>query len=140
MRVITLGNSIYYCLIKFGLNLNLTKSRHKRYHGIMEQTNNLSQTRYMELTRQLNTVKELYRKGRKAGKSVLHAVEDSMNLVESCSTHGLECITAKYTNTTVYYLNTGDSYGHTLMCYVADSRARFVLGNWGDLAETGKYE
>jgi hypothetical protein len=106
----------------------------------MEQTNNLSQTRYMELTRQLNTVKELYRKGRKAGKSVLHAVEDSMNLVESCSTHGLECITAKYTNTTVYYLNTGDSYGHTLMCYVADSRARFVLGNWGDLAETGKYE
>ena len=125
------------------MNLNLTKSDKLGYHETMETIQTTSdplKLRYYELAHQLHTVKKLYRNGRKAGKSVLRAVEDSMHLVESDSTYGLEYITAKYRDSIVYYLNTGDTYGHTLMCYVSDERARFVLGNWGDLVETGKYE
>jgi hypothetical protein len=53
---------------------------------------------------------------------------------------GIELIQSKYSCTTIYYLNTGETYNMTILAYYSKSRVIFKIGNWGDLVDSGRYE
>lgn len=39
----------------------------------------------------------------------------------------------------VLYANRGDAYAPTILAFIGFARTRFKAGNWGDLAESGRY-
>jgi hypothetical protein len=93
------------------------------------------------LKAELATVKKLYKEKLALGWSRYNAMLYAMSEgTPGEYTHGTECIQSKYTGTKVFYANAGDTYDTTVMCYFSYSNTRFVLGNWGDLVETGRYE
>jgi hypothetical protein len=53
-------------------------------------------------------------------------------------THGVEHIAAGFNanSPAIYYCNTGDSYGTTILKIEGE---RFRIGNWGDYVERGHY-
>lgn len=78
--------------------------------------------------------REYRAKGWTIRQSAIAAME-SMDTVQG--THGVAFLGFSRNCSSIFYLNTGESYETTLLCYISNSRVRFVIGNWGDLVEAG---
>jgi len=87
----------------------------------------------------LAKVKARYRSLKRAGASTENAMLCALD--EEGQGYGIESISAKYADTEVFYANTGETYARTILCFHnwKTKRARFILGNWGDLVESGRY-
>lgn len=79
-----------------------------------------------------------YRRYRAKGWSIRQSAIAAMESVDTVQgTHGVEFLGFSKNCSSIFYLNTGESYETTLLCYISKSRVRFVIGNWGDLVEAG---
>jgi hypothetical protein len=60
---------------------------------------------------------------------------------EGVMTHGVEGFCAKDGQSSVHYLNTGETYNTTMLALCGAENTTFRVGNWGDIVEAneGKY-
>lgn len=87
----------------------------------------------------LNDTRKKYRALKKQGISNCQAMRIALESVPD--TYGMESLGMKYSESTLYYANTGEIYNTTVLAWHnwRTKRTVFGLGNWGDLVESGRY-
>jgi hypothetical protein len=92
----------------------------------------------------LKAVKAEYKRLVAAGKNPGRAAYLALESLNGPVSHGTEAIRRSGRLATVFYANMGETYATTILAYVSSDlfgreSARFTLGTWGGLVESGRY-